>query len=121
MPYLLCGARNQSVSTPSSETRLSTPFDPMIEVLIAPAQHQESDDHDERLKQQLQRHRAGKIHRNAADQVVQILRPDVVGDERVGEERDKRREQQRIHEDHEPGAHQILVLRVFELAVDLGE
>jgi hypothetical protein len=32
----LCGFLNQSVSTPSSETRLSTPLEPMIAVFTAP-------------------------------------------------------------------------------------
>src|SRR5215510_3028932 len=36
VPYFLCGARNQSVSTPSSETRLSTPLEPRIAVFTAP-------------------------------------------------------------------------------------
>src|SRR5262249_27656229 len=33
---LFLGRRNQSVRTPSSETRLSTPLDPIIDVLMAP-------------------------------------------------------------------------------------
>src|SRR6266849_6572914 len=37
VPNLRCGCRNQSASTPSSETRLSTPFEPTIAVLTAPA------------------------------------------------------------------------------------
>ena len=37
VPKRLCGLRNQSVSTPSSDTRFSTPFDPTIAVFTAPA------------------------------------------------------------------------------------
>ncbi len=37
VPNLRCGCRNQSASTPSSETRFSTPFEPTIAVLTAPA------------------------------------------------------------------------------------
>ncbi len=37
VPNFRCGCRNQSASTPSSETRLSTPFEPTIAVLTAPA------------------------------------------------------------------------------------
>ena len=36
MPNLVCGLRNQSVSTPSSATRISTPVEPIMEVLMAP-------------------------------------------------------------------------------------
>ena len=36
VPNFGCGLRNQSVSTPSSATRISTPVDPIIDVLIAP-------------------------------------------------------------------------------------
>ena len=36
VPKRTCGLRNQSGSTPSSATRLSTPLEPMIEVLTAP-------------------------------------------------------------------------------------
>ena len=37
MPNRRCGFRNHSVSTPSSDTRLSTPLEPTIAVLAAPA------------------------------------------------------------------------------------
>ena len=36
VPNWWCGCRNQSGSTPSSATRLSTPFEPMIAVFTAP-------------------------------------------------------------------------------------
>ena len=36
VPNLGCGFKNQSGSTPSSETRFSTPLDPTIAVLTAP-------------------------------------------------------------------------------------
>ena len=36
VPYFGCGLRNQSGRTPSSATRLSTPFEPMIAVFTAP-------------------------------------------------------------------------------------
>ncbi len=36
VPNLGCGLRNQSVRTPSSATRISTPVEPIIDVLMAP-------------------------------------------------------------------------------------
>ena len=36
VPNFLCGLRNHSVSTPSSDTRFRTPLEPMMEVLMAP-------------------------------------------------------------------------------------
>ena len=57
-------------------------------------EHQESDDDDECLEQQLERHRTRQVDGNTADQVVEILWPHVVRNQRVREERDERREQQ---------------------------
>ena len=37
VPNFLCGWRNQLASTPSSDTRFSTPFEPTIAVFTAPA------------------------------------------------------------------------------------
>ena len=47
--------------------------------------------------------------------------PHVVRDERVREKRHERGEEQRVDEDHHPGLHQVRVLRVLELAIDLRQ
>ena len=52
MPYRGCGLRNQSGSTPSSDTRFSTPLEPTIAVLTAPGQDQEADDDDQGVEDQ---------------------------------------------------------------------
>ena len=62
--------------------------------IYRPRQHQEADNHNEPLKQQLQRHRPSKVESDAADQIVKVLRAHVVGNDRVGEERNQRGEEQ---------------------------
>ena len=49
-------------------------------------QHQEAHDHDKGLKPQFQHLRTGQVHGNTADHVVEILRPDRVWNNGVGEE-----------------------------------
>jgi hypothetical protein len=56
-----------------------------------------------------------------SNQVVEVLRADCVGDDRVGEERDERSEEQRIDKDDEPGTHQVPMPRIFEFAIDPRE
>ena len=84
-------------------------------------EHQKADDDDERLEEEAQRERAYEVHRDAADEVVEVLRAYRVGDDGVGEEGDERGEQKRVDEDDHPRLHQILMLRVLQLAVDLRQ
>ena len=82
-------------------------------------QQEESDQNDVALEDQAQGQRSGQVHGDAADEVVEVLRPDVVGHQGVGEERDKGGEDQRVDKDHHARAHEVLVFRVLQLAVDL--
>ena len=61
--------------TPSSATRLSTPLEPMIAVLTAPERIRKPTHDDEaRSGSSLRPVRADHVHRQAADQVVAVLR-----------------------------------------------
>ena len=84
-------------------------------------QNQEPDEDDERLKDQPQPHRSGKVHRQPGDQVVVELRPHAVGNERHREEAHERGEQQAVDENHQAGALEVLHLRLLDLAVNLRE
>ncbi len=121
VPNRLWGWRNQSGRTPSSDTRLSTAFDPTIAVLTRAREDQEADQDDERLEAQPQQLRAGQVHGDAGDQVVVELRPDAVRNQRRGEEADRRREDQAVDEDHEPRPAEVQRLRRLDLPVDLRE
>src|ERR1700704_252284 len=67
VPYLRWGKRNQSASTPSSETRLRTPLDPMIAVLTAP----------ERMRNPTTTTNARKIRRRMRGPHMYIARPEM--------------------------------------------
>ena len=70
----LVGWRNQSVSTPSSEMRLSTPFDPMMAVFTAPERIRNPTTTTNPRNSQPQELRAPHVHRQAGDQVVLVNR-----------------------------------------------
>ena len=91
---LLCGARNQSVSTPSSETRLSTPFEPMIAVFTAPDNIRNPTITTNAWNSSLSHSGPTKFIARPEIRLVEILRAHVVGDYRDSEERDERCEQQ---------------------------
>src|ERR1039458_3903035 len=65
---------------------------------------QRAHQYDESVEQQAQRQRADQVHRKAADQVVQILRPHRIGNQHHGEKRNQRREYHAVDEDHEARA-----------------
>ena len=76
VPNRGCGLRNQSVSTPSSATRISTPVEPIIEVLMAPERIRKPTSTTKMRKAMRQNMRADHVHGQAGDQVVLIdLRP----------------------------------------------
>ena len=84
-------------------------------------QNQRAHQHDESVEQQAHGHGADQEHREAADQVVQKLRPRRVRNDHHREERNQRREQQAVDENHEAGALQVLQLGMRDLAVDLRQ
>ena len=84
-------------------------------------QNQHAHQHHEAVKQQLQARRSGQVHGDAADEVGEIIRANLVGDDHHREERNQRGEQQAVDENHQPGLLQVLQLGMFDLAVDLGQ
>ena len=71
------------------------------------------------MKQQPQALGPDQVHGDAADEVGKVIRPNFVGDDHHREERDQRREQQAVDENHQPGLLQVLQLGMFDLAIDL--
>src|SRR5580700_109534 len=89
--------------------------------ILRTGQNQHSHQHDEAVKEQLQTRRSDQIHGNAADEVGEIVRANLVGNDHHGEKRDQRREEQAVDENDEPGLLQVLQLGMFDFAVDLGQ
>ena len=89
--------------------------------VLRSGQNQNSHQHHESMEEQLQAGRADQVHGDAADQVGEVVRPHVVGDDHHREERNQRREQQAVDENHQPGFFQVLQLGMLDLAVDLGQ
>ena len=78
VPKRLCGLRNQSSSTPSSARRFSTPLAPMIEVFTAPERISTPTTTTKTWKPKPEQGRAGQMHRQAAEQVIDVLSAHVV-------------------------------------------
>src|SRR5258705_1277724 len=85
------------------------------------SEHQKASHYDEALEQQPQRPGTGEVHGDAADQIVKILRANLVGNNRIGEERYEGGKEKRIDKNHETRTHQILVLGIFKLPINLRE
>src|SRR5436305_4364812 len=73
------------------------------------------------MKQQTSGKRSGKVHRKAADQVIQELWARGIRNDHYSEKRYQRGEQHAVDEDHKTGALQILQLGIGNLAVDLRQ
>ena len=85
-------------------------------------QDQEADDHHEAVQQQAGRQRPRHVHGQSADEVVAVeLHADFVGNQHHGQEGNARREQQAVDEDDEGRLLEVLHLRRFDFAVDLGQ
>ncbi len=108
VPNLRCGLRNQSVRTPSSATRFRTPLAPMMRCVHRAGENQHADQHDEGLECETQPVGSGKVERQAANQIVQILAALGIRNQHHGKEGNQRREHQAVNENHEAGAFQIL-------------
>src|SRR5258705_4083759 len=85
------------------------------------SEHQEASHHDEALEQQPQRPRTREVHGNAADQIVKIMRANLVWNNRICEERYEGCKEKRINKNHEARTHQILVLGIFKLPINLRQ
>src|SRR5580693_4529238 len=73
------------------------------------------------MKYQLQHGGTHEVHRDAADEIGEVVMPDVIRNNHYGVERDQRGEQQTVDEDDQPGFFQVLQLGMLDLAVHLGE
>ena len=86
-------------------------------------QDQEPDHHHEGVQAASRANkRAGHVHGQSADQVVAIsLHAHFVGDQHHGQEGNAGREHEAVDEDDESGLLEVLHLRRFDFAVDLGQ
>ena len=85
-------------------------------------ENQKPHEHYECAQRRPEPQRPDHIHRKPADQVIAVLRhPHVVGNDHHRKERDQRSQQQRVDENHQPGAEQILELGRFDFPIDLGQ
>ena len=83
--------------------------------------NQHTHNHHKSLEQQLEVIRAGHVHGKAADQVAEVRWPYAVRNNHYGKERDQRREQEAVKENHHSGALQILELGCLYFAIYLGQ
>ena len=93
-----CGWRNQCGRMPSSDTRFSTPFDPTIDVLTAPASISVPTTATKPRNAIRSGSGPDEIHRQAADRIVEETAADRVGNDHHREERHAGREDQAVDE-----------------------
>ena len=86
-----------------------------------PGQQQHAHQHDHTVEGEPQAERTDQVHRKAADQVVQKLRTGRIRNDHHREERNQRREDHAVREDHPAGALQILQLGMGDFTVDLRQ
>ena len=84
-------------------------------------QHQNADQHHEALEDQPQHVWSDKIHGQAADQVVEVLRANRVRNDHEGEEGNAGGENQAVDEDDEAGFFQVGQLGMLDFAIDLRQ
>src|ERR1700722_239863 len=89
--------------------------------ILRARENKDTHQHHEPMKKQFQAGRPDQVHGNAADEVGEIIRPNLIGNNHHGKERDQGSEQQAVNENDEPSLLQILQLGMFDLAVDLGQ
>src|SRR5207253_9600168 len=121
VPYFRCGSRNQSGRTPSSTSRFSTAFDPMIAVLTAP----------ERIRTPTSTTNAWKASLRPKGPARNIEIPDIRLSKYLlrslsgmiihGEERNQRCEQHAKDENYQTGPFKIAQLGGSVLPVDLRQ
>src|SRR5579872_950005 len=73
------------------------------------------------MEEQPQTLRPGEIHGDAADQVGEILRPNLVGDDHYREERNQRGKKKAVNENDEAGFFEILELGMLDFAIHLRQ
>src|SRR5215469_1874053 len=83
--------------------------------------HQNAHKYDECLESEPQMVRADKIHRQAADQVAEVLGADRVGNDHEREEGDAGGKDQAINKNDEAGLLQVAELGMLNFAVDLRQ
>ena len=121
VPNFGCGCRNQSGSTPSSETRFSTPFDPTMAVFTAPERISVPTTTTNTWNASRATNGPVQTHRQAADQVLEELRPYGVRNDHHREERNQRGEHHAVDENHQRRFFQVRQLGMLDFAIDLRE
>ena len=121
VPNRGCGWRNQSESTPSSETRFKHAVRAHDGRVHGAGKNQRSHHHHEHVEDQARQKRAGEVHGQAADQILEILRPHFVGDDHHREEGNQRREDHAVNENDQRGLLQVRQLGMLDFAVHLRE
>src|SRR5216683_894345 len=78
-------------------------------------------DYDEAMKNQADDQRSLETHGQAANQVLQIVLADIIGNDHHGEKGNQRGEHEAVNENDQPGLLQVGQLGAFNFAVNLGE
>src|SRR5437879_8280466 len=73
------------------------------------------------MKHQLQRVGTLQVHRQAADEVVEVTPPHSIGNDHDRKERNEGRENQAVDENDKACLFKVTQFRMFDLAVHLGE
>ena len=102
---------------------MSTPVEPIIEVLMAPERMRKPTMHDEDAEDDAQQLRPDHVHGEAGDQVVlvDVGARTTSGMSMDGQQRGAAGEEQAVDGDDDRGALQVLELGMLDFAVDLGE
>ena len=88
---------------------------------MGPRQDQHPYQRDKAVEYQLGPVRTDEKHGNSADEVAEIVRPDVIRNNHHREKRHQRREQKTVDEDHQASLLQVFQLGMRDLAVHLGQ
>src|SRR5205814_2236578 len=120
VPYFRCGSRKQSGRTPSSTSRYSTPFDPMIAVLTAPERIRTPTSTTNAWKASL-RPKGPARNIEIRYQIVKVLTALATWDDHHGEERYQRRGQHAKDENYQTSPFELAQLGGSDLPVDLRQ
>ena len=89
--------------------------------VLRSCQNQHADHDHEAMEQQPRPDGARQVHGDSTDEVGKVVGPHLVWNHHDRKERDQRREQHAVDEDHKPGFFQVLELWVFDFPVDLRQ
>src|SRR5579859_1302552 len=84
-------------------------------------QNQRADHHHERMENQARHQRTLQAHGQAADEILQVVLPHIVGNNHHREEGNQRGKHQAVDENDQSGFFEVLELGTLDFAIDLGE